>query len=128
MTHDFEEVRSALEMYFDGLYFADVARLEHVFHPQARYVTITGGNLINLSMEEYFAIVRQRQAPALRHEERRDEIVSIGFAGPLTATARLHCSIAERFFTDCLTLIRQEGRWQIISKVFHYDIMAASRE
>ncbi|MFM7333835.1 MAG: nuclear transport factor 2 family protein [Tabrizicola sp.] len=41
----------------------------------------------------------------------------------MTARAMLHCAIGDRFFTDFLTLIKLEGRWQVISKVFHYKEM-----
>jgi hypothetical protein len=29
-----------------------------------------------------------------------------------------------RYFTDLLTLIHLDGRWQIIAKVFHYEEQA----
>ncbi|MES2942024.1 MAG: nuclear transport factor 2 family protein, partial [Pseudomonadota bacterium] len=29
--------------------------------------------------------------------------------------------IAPKFFSDFLTLIKLDGRWQIITKVFHYE-------
>ena len=51
-----------------------------------------------------------------------DQIVSIEFAGPVTALARVNCSIGERFFTDLLSFVFVDGRWQIIAKVFHYDL------
>jgi hypothetical protein len=38
------------------------------------------------------------------------------------AFARVNCAIDEKYFTDFLTLILVDGRWQIISKVFHYDL------
>jgi hypothetical protein len=40
----------------------------------------------------------------------------------VTALARVNCSIAERFFTDLLSFVFVDGRWQIIAKVFHYDL------
>jgi len=30
--------------------------------------------------------------------------------------------LGPKFFTDLLTLIFVDGRWQIISKVFHFDL------
>ena len=47
--------------------------------------------------------------------------MSIDFAGPVTALARVECAIAERHFTDFLSLVHVDGRWQIMAKVFHYD-------
>jgi 4-oxalocrotonate tautomerase len=73
-------------------------------------------------MKDYFAIVDRRPSPASRDEPRRDRIGSLEFAGPVTSFARVECAIGPKFFTDFLTLIRVDGRWQIISKVFHYDI------
>jgi 4-oxalocrotonate tautomerase len=47
--------------------------------------------------------------------------VSVEFAGPVTALARTESSMGPRRYWDFLTLVRAEGRWQIISKVFHYE-------
>jgi len=59
---------------------------------------------------------------------RRDKIVSIKRAGPTTAFAHVECAIGYKFFTDFLTLIHTDGKWQIISKVFHYEIESQSSE
>ncbi|MEQ9200292.1 MAG: nuclear transport factor 2 family protein [Rhodospirillales bacterium] len=34
----------------------------------------------------------------------------------------MNCSIGDRYFTDFLSLIKTDGEWRIISKVFHYDL------
>ena len=60
-------------------------------------------------------------SPASKGEARADEIVSIQFAGPVTALATLRCSIRPRDFIDLLTLVHVDGRWQVIAKVFHWD-------
>lgn len=119
-SSDFENVAAVLAVYFDGLHFADSKRLAQVFHPQAQYVCVTDGTLLYRDMASYFPVVDARVSPASRGEVRRDEIVSIEFAGPVTARAVVHCAIGSRVFTDFLTLIQLAGRWQIISKVFHY--------
>jgi 4-oxalocrotonate tautomerase len=79
--------------------------------------------MLHLNMAEYFKIVDKRPSPASRGEKRNDRILSVEFAGPVTAYARVECSIATKFFTDFLTLIFLDRKWQIISKVFHYDIV-----
>lgn len=120
MNADFDGVVAVVTTYFDGLYHSDTARLRQVFHPQAHYVSATDGTLLYRTMENYYAVVDVRPSPASRGEVRRDEVLSIDFAGPVTARVSLHCAIGARHFTDFLTLIRLEGRWQVISKVFHY--------
>jgi hypothetical protein len=115
-------VTALLRDYFDGLHFSDTLRLRRVFHPQALYATATDGAPLIWRMDEYFAVVDKRPAPASRGEPRTDRIVAIEFAGPVTALAKVQCSIGPKQFTDLLSLIRVDGRWQIISKVFHFDL------
>ena len=122
MTPPFDEIIAALRDYFDGLYFSDTQRLRKIFHPLAIYACATEGTLRTLRMDEYFPIVDKRPAPASRGDARRDRIVSIEFAGPVTALARVECAIEPKHFTDLLTFIYVEGRWQIIAKVFHSDL------
>lgn len=115
-----EAVVAVVETYFDGLYHSDTKRLRRVFHPFAHYVSVSDGTLLHRDMETYFGVVDDRPSPASRGETRADEIVSIEFAGPMTARVNLRCSIGSRDFIDFLTLIYTEGRWQVISKVFHF--------
>lgn len=131
MDPRYADVVATLAVYFDGLYHSDTGRLARVFHPLAVYVTATeaaanGGRPVHLTMGGYFPIVDARPSPAGRGEARRDRIVSLEFAGPVTAFARVECAIGPKFFTDFLTLIRVDGRWQIIAKVFHYELEEAS--
>lgn len=118
----FAEVSAVLGEYFDGLHHGDTARLRRVFHPQARYHCATGGELLTLEMAQYFPIVDARPSPASQGHARTDRILGIGFAGPVTAFARVACSIPPKHFTDFLTLVKLDGRWQIIAKVFHYTV------
>ncbi len=122
MDPRYVDVESVLLDYFDGLYNSDTSKLSKVFHPMAHYVCVTDGTFLRLTMDEYFPIVDQRPSPASRNEPRHDRIISIEFAGPVTALARVECSIGPKFFTDFLTFIFINERWRIISKVFHYDL------
>jgi hypothetical protein len=117
-------VGAPLQLYFDGLYNSDTERLAQAFHRQAIYASATGGDLVHMTMPDYFAMVDARPSPASRGERRTDRVVSIDFAGPVTALARVECSIGPKHFTDLLTLVHVDGRWQIISKVFHFDLAA----
>lgn len=118
---DLTGVAGVLGLYFDGLYHSDTQRLAQVFHPKAQYVCVTDGTLLYRDMAEYFPVVDARVSPATRGEARRDEIVSVEFAGPVTARAVVRCAMGNRLYTDFLTLIRLDGRWQVMSKVFHYE-------
>lgn len=117
----FDAIERVLQTYFDGLHFADPSLLEEVFHPLAIYATASGGALLHRPLPDYLAEVATRVSPASRGEVRTDAIESIEFAGPVTALARVRCSIGARHFIDLLTLVAVDGRWQILAKVFHYD-------
>ena len=122
MESPFDAVIAVLKDYFEGLYRSDTQILRRVFHPAALYASATDGVLLTLRMDEYFPIVDQRPSPASRGEGRTDRILAIEFVGPVTALARVECSILPKHFTDLLTLILIDGRWQIISKVFHFEL------
>ena len=120
-----QEVSAAMADYFDGIYRSDTTILRRVFHPRAQYACATDGTLLQLTMDEYFPVVDARISPASRGDARQDRIVSIDFAGPVTAIVRAECRIAPKSFVDLLTFVKLDGRWQIIAKVFHYDIASA---
>jgi hypothetical protein len=124
---NFADVVRVLSEYFDGLHHSDTSILKRVFHPAAQYACATDGSLLQLRMDDYFPIVDARPSPASRGEARTDRILSIDFAGPVTAFARVECSIAPKAFTDFLTLVKLDGRWQILAKVFHYELDPADR-
>lgn len=118
MTSAFQDITIVLRDYFDALYFCDTDRLQRVFHPRAIYATADEIPLLYRTMEEYVPVVAARQSPASRNETRGDHIDAIDLAGENTAFARVRCSIGQRDFVDFLTLVRSDGEWRIISKVF----------
>jgi hypothetical protein len=123
-SNSLEAVSQVLKNYFDGLYQCDTQLLRQVFHPAAIYACATDGELLTLGMAEYFPIVDKRASPASRGDARTDRIVSIEFIGPVTALAKVQCSILPKHFTDLLSMVYVENRWQIIAKVFHYELQA----
>lgn len=122
MNPGFDAVIDMLNDYFEGIYRSDTQILRRVFHPSALYACATDGTLLRLNMDEYFAVVDKRPSPAGKGQARADRVLSIEFAGPVTALARVECAIEPKRFTDLLTLLHVDGRWQIISKVFHYEL------
>ena len=122
MVASYDDVARVMSVYFDGLYHSDSSRLASVFHTRALYACSTEDALVYRTIAEYLPIVDARPSPASRGETRHDRIVSIEFGGPALAFVRAECSIGPKFFTDFLTLIRTDDRWQIISKVFHFDL------
>ena len=110
-----------LQVYFDGLYEGDTKKLGEAFHPRLA------------SLQPPAATARpptgraptgsrwwkSRPSAKAKGSARADRIVSIDFSGPATAFAKVECQLPPRYFTDYLTLLKVDGRWQVISKAFH---------
>lgn len=119
-------IRQLMTHYFDALYEGDTALFAAIFHPQARLYTVarTDAGMADeatvIDIPGYLAIVAGREAPSAAKAVRRDEIVSIDVATPLTAHVRCRERFFNKLFTDELTLLKVAGRWQIVSKVWDF--------
>ena len=118
-------VADLLRRYYDGLYRCDVSLLQSVFHPEARYYTASGGDLLHLDMDAYFRIVAARTAPENSGDAYGYQIDAIEFAGPVTALARMQSRMLGKAFSDFLSLVRIGGEWRIVAKAFHFDAAPA---
>lgn len=119
----YPEIAALLQRYFDGLYKCDTAILQSVLHPEALYATASEGLLTRLDMEHYMPIVEARTSPASNDEPRIFKIDSISFAGPVTALARVRITMHSKRYDDVLTLLHIDGRWWIMSKIFHVEAL-----
>lgn len=117
-------IQKQLEQYFDGLYFCDVQLLSDVFHPDAIYINVNEQPVLRLSMAEYFPIVASRISPASKQQSRHDKISSINLINERLAMVHVECVIHPKYFYDALTFVLEDGKWRIIAKVFHYQILA----
>lgn len=119
-----QEIHEILLTYFDALYFGDTKLFAKIFHPQARLFSATGDDFVEMSLDEYLALVSGRQSPADRGDRRADEILHISIPTSTTAHARVREIFLPKHFTDELTLVLADGQWKIVSKVWHFDLIA----
>ena len=121
MSDSYQEITRLMQTYFDGLYEGDTTKLGTVFHSSCHLFANTEGAFIDWSREEWFEVVKGREAPAAKGLPRRDRIVSIDMSDKNTAVVTCECAIPPRYFTDYLSLIRVDGEWKIVSKSFRFD-------
>lgn len=126
MMTDRQQIEALVSSYLDGLYHCDTQSLAAVFHPQAVYATAAGEQPLVMRLPEYLAVVAQRDPPARVRAPRSEEILGIDIEGHATALVKLRCSFFQKDYVDFLSLIRTEGRWVIIAKVFHYRTAQAA--
>jgi Putative lumazine-binding len=121
-----KELEAAVKTYLDGLHEGDADKLASVFHPTSTLTWEENGVLTPLPRDEWLKAVRERPSAKARGLERRDEIVLIDQASPTTAFVKLKCQIPPRFFTDYLSFLKIEGKWQIAQKVFATEVRRSS--
>ena len=113
------EITQIINLYFDTLYYCDLDKFDRVFHKKAIYATADEAPLLFHNMTEYRKIIAERVSPASTNELRKDFIDNIKLAGKNTAIVSVRCTIAQSNFIDFLTLVREDGQWRVIAKVFH---------
>ncbi len=118
MSADTAAIQAAVQTYLDGLYEGDADKLASVFHPTSALTYEQEGKLTVLPRDQWLAFVRGRPSPKSRGLARHDEILQIDQSSPTTAFVKLKCAIPPRFFTDYLSLLKVEGRWQVAQKIY----------
>jgi hypothetical protein len=109
-------VTTAVERYFRGHATGDGAHFRQAFHPDARIFSVKEGKVASLSRDEFAA--RASGKPAADESRRKRRIVSIDIAGD-AAVAKVDLDYPDVHFIDYLSLLRVDGSWIIINKVFH---------
>jgi Putative lumazine-binding len=118
-TDDVKNIEGVIQSYLDGLYESDAAKIASAFHPTSALTSVTDeGELVITPRDVWLNNVRTRPSPQQRGLSRHDEVLSIDLVSPTMAYVKLKCAIPPRFFTDQLSLLKIDGRWQIAQKVF----------
>jgi hypothetical protein len=125
MDDDRNAIEAAAKLYLDGLYEGDAEKLAAVFHPTSALTYETDGALTVLPRDEWLKAVKARPSPQSQGLGRQDEILTIDQSSPSTAFVKLKCAIPPRFFTDYLSFLKIDGRWQVAQKVFSTRVEAA---
>lgn len=122
-TNDISSIEGVIQCYLDGLHEGDTAKIAGAFHPTSALTSVTdGGELQILPRDQWLERVRGRPSPKTQGLSRHDEVLSIDLVGPTMAYVKLKCAIPPRFFTDQLSLLKIDGRWQIAQKIFMTEL------
>ena len=115
-------IEAVVQTYLDGLYEGNADKLAQAFHPTSALTHIHDGKLEIIPRDTWLDGVRKRPSPQSKKLARHDEVVSVEIAGPTMAFVKLRCAIPPRFFTDQLSLLKIDGRWQVAQKVFQTEM------
>ncbi|RJF92000.1 nuclear transport factor 2 family protein [Noviherbaspirillum saxi] len=112
-----QEIHDVLNRYFDAIYRGDVPQLKGAFHPQAiLFGEINGQPYLKL-LADYLNAVENRQSPQASGESFRMKTLAVEVLDNI-AYAKTHCQMLGFNYFDYLALVRQEGRWLIVNKLF----------
>jgi hypothetical protein len=128
VDQDIRALEAAVQTYLDGLYEGDADKLAAVFHPTSSLTYEEGGALTPIPRDEWLKAVRERPSAKSRGLVRHDHILQIDLASPTMAFVKLKCALPPLFFTDYLSFLKIEGRWQVAQKVFARERRPAVEE
>jgi hypothetical protein len=118
-TDDVKIIEGVIQSYLDGLYESDAGKIASVFHPTSALTCVgNDGELVITPRDKWLDNVRARPSPKQQGLPRHDQVLTIDLVSPTMAYVKLKCAIPPRFFTDQLSLLKIDGRWQIAQKVF----------
>ncbi len=118
MNADIQAIENLIKAYLDGLYDSNAEQLASVFHSTSALTSVTNGELVIMPRDKWLAAVRERPSQKKQGLPRHDHVLTVDLVGPTMAYVKLKCAIPPRFFTDQLSLLKIDGRWQIAQKVF----------
>ena len=123
-SDDRSAIEQTIQTYFDGLYEGDADKLASAFHETSALSFEQDGKLSVLPLAAWLKSVRERPAPKAKGLARDDAILQIDQSGPTTAFVKVRCQMPPRYFTDYLSLLKVDGRWQVVQKVFSTVVKA----
>lgn len=108
--------RAPLELYLKGHATGDGDYYRRAFHPDAKIQGMRDGKLLSRTREEFAAGAPGK--PAEDEALRKRRIVSVDVVED-AAFAKIELDYPKVKFTDYFTLLKVDGEWKIMSKVYH---------
>ena len=109
-------VRVALGYYIRGHATGIADTMAKSFHPDAELKFIRNGEYTRRTLAEYLGGFNGR--PAADEAQRVRRIVAIDIVGN-AASAKLELDYPNTLLTDYMQLLKVEGEWKIVHKIFH---------
>lgn len=112
---EYDAITNTVQQYIDGGKSGRGAEMKPAFHPDATIFGYVGADLFAGPIQQLFDW-NDQNGPATELQAR---IASIDIAGTV-ATVRLELdNWTGHRFTDMFTLLKVDGEWKIINKVFY---------
>ena len=117
-TQDKDAVRIPLENYIKGHATGDGEYMRKAFHTDGNLIFIREGNFTTRSFADYIGGFSGK--PAADEAGRKRSIESIDVSGN-AAAAKIILDYPTTRFVDYMTLLKINGEWKIVAKVFYAE-------
>jgi hypothetical protein len=112
-SEELAAIERVVKLYFEGSRTGNQELLKRAFHPAAELKFCKDGAYEEWSATQYISWQRPREAPIFEAK-----ILSLDFTGSC-ASAKVEIDRGRVRFVDFLSLLKIEGEWRIVNKVFH---------
>ncbi|WP_075989995.1 nuclear transport factor 2 family protein [Vibrio fluvialis] len=110
---DRQQIIAIINHYFDGLHRGDAVLLGRIFHPD---VCLKAPG-VRRSMTEWLNDVSERKSPEQLSLAFNFKIESLDIVKD-QAMAKIHCPLFSFHYIDFLGLLKEDGQWRIVSKMY----------
>lgn len=117
ILNDHEAVIAVVAEYCQGVFKGDIALLRKVFHPKAALFAEVRGQPYHRALDDYLAVVANRESPQARGEPFRIKPITIEVTHEI-AFAKVSCPMYDYNYVDYLSFVRLDGEWRIVNKLF----------
>lgn len=119
-VHEYNEIAKVLNQYNEGGKKADSSIMKPAFSKEATIFGVDGDNkLTGGAIQGLFDTIDTAFRPS---PEAQGVIVNIDIVGT-AASARIDTNdISGFYFTDFFNLLKVEGKWTVVSKIYHTHV------
>lgn len=110
-------IRRVIQDYFDGIVKYDTIALKRAFHPQAVITASFPNGEYRRGFAEWSRFV-ERGAPPANPQEYVNVIEQVERTGT-AAVVRTRLTWPQVIYVDYLSLLRVDGQWKIVDKIWH---------
>ena len=112
---EYDAITSTVQLYIEGGRTGDTSKMKEAFHPDATIFGYVGADLFAGPIQQLYDWNDQNGAAT----ELQGRIVIIDVVETVAAVRLELDNWTGHRFTDLFTLLKVDGQWKIINKVFH---------
>jgi hypothetical protein len=121
---ELKSIRKVIDLYIDGVQNGNLESLHEAFHPQSSMFGYKGKDLYVTPIAGLYDYIASTTPPAQAGEAGKQYtciVTAISVAGNAASVEMAMDGYHEHDFVDYFQLLKVEGRWWIVSKLFHAD-------